>query len=165
MVQKFRNPAGANTDEQQAGNENDNDQLFAETSIGEVFVLLRERAVKHAVRGLQNVDGGRRDGENGENRHDACKRGILLECANEDGAFGDESAKAREAKPCETGKHKAYAEERHLAHDTAHFRDVTCVGAFVNHTDSREEKPSQESVRNHLEASAAKSNRREGCKS
>ena len=165
MVQKFRNPAGANTDEQQAGNENDDDQLFAEASISEVFVLLRERAVKHAVRGLQNVDGGRRDGENGENRHDACERRILLECADEDGAFGNESAKAREAKPCETGKHKANAEEWHLAHDTAHFRDVTGVGAFVNHTDSREEKPSQESVRNHLEASAAKSNRREGCKS
>ena len=165
MVQKFRNPAGANTDEQQAGNENDDDQLFAEASISEAFVLLRERTVKHAVRGLQNVDGGRRDGENRENRHDARERGILLERANEDGAFGDESAKAREAKPCETGKHKAYAEERHLAHDTAHFRDVTGVGAFVNHADGREEKPGQESVRNHLEASAAKSNRRHGCKS
>ena len=89
----------------------------------------------------------------------------MLECANEDGAFGNESAKAREAKPCETGKHKANAEERHLAHDTAHFRDVAGVGAFVNHTDSREEKPSQESVRNHLEARATKSNRCEGCKS
>ncbi len=121
--------------------------------------------MKHAVRGLQNVDGGRRDGENRENRHDARERGILLERANENGAFGDESAKARETKPCETGKHKAYAEERHLAHDTAHFRDVTGVGAFVNHADGREEKPSQESVRNHLEASATKSNRRHGCKS
>ena len=53
--------------------------------------------MKHAVRGLQNVDGGRRDGENRENRHDASERRILLECADEDSAFGNESAKAREA--------------------------------------------------------------------
>ena len=121
--------------------------------------------MKHAVRCLQNVDGGRRDGKNRENRHNACERRILLECANEDGAFGNESAKAREAKTCKTGKHKANAEERHLAHDTAHFRDVAGVGAFVNHADSREEETCQETVRNHLEACAAKSNRRHGCKS
>ncbi len=120
--------------------------------------------MKHAVRGLQNVDGGCRDGENGENRHDAGERGILLERANEDGAFCNESAKAREAKPSKTGKHKANAKEGHLAHDTAHFRDVTGVGAFVNHADGSEEEACQESVRNHLEASAAKSNGREGCK-
>ena len=120
--------------------------------------------MKHAVRGLQNIDGCRRDGENGENRHDACKRGILLECANEDGAFCNESAKARETKACKTGEHKANAEERHLAHDTAHFRDVAGVGAFVNHANRCEEEPGQESVRNHLEASAAKSNGRHGGK-
>ena len=120
--------------------------------------------MKHAVCRLQNVDGGRRDGEDGKNRHDAGERGILLESSDKDGAFGDESAKARKTEACKTGKHKAYAKERHLAHDTAHFRDIAGVGAFVDHADSREEESGQESVRNHLEASAAKPNRRHGGK-
>ena len=120
--------------------------------------------MKHAVCRLQNVDGGRRDGENGKNRHDARERGILLEGSDEYRAFGDESAKAREAKACKTGNHKAYAEERHFTHDAAHFRDVAGVGAFVDHADGGEEEACQESVRNHLEASTAKPNRRHGGK-
>ena len=120
--------------------------------------------MQHAVRRLQDIDGCRRDAQNGENRHEARNGGILLERADEDVALGDEPAESRQAEACEARDDEPYAEERELAHDTAHLGDVAGVRAFVNHADRGEEEPGEEPVRDHLETSAAQAHWRKCCK-
>ena len=112
--------------------------------------------MQHAVCRLQYVHGCRRDTEDGEDGHETRDGGILLERTDEDVAFGDEPAEPRQSEAGKTGDDESYTEERELAHDAAHLRDVAGVRAFVNHADRGEEQPGQEAVRNHLEASTAK---------
>ena len=73
-----------------------------------------------------------------------------FERAEEDGHFGNETAKTRQTERSETGNDVTHRKERHDLHQAAHFADVTSVRTTVNHTDEGEEERSHQAVREHL---------------